>query len=289
MSSLKLSRLQLRKRFPIVFQSWKVVLFFGLFTTFFLFFFEPFGFGPIQLSQKAYWTMLHGGVTIVALFFNVQLLPRVFKSFFHPDKWTRWKHGVWFIWNVTTVGSANYILSQWIYEQDNLAISVWIEFLLYSSLLASIPVGILLLMTRIKVLKSKKLSKGEIAEESVMKLAEEKRLSLYSESGKQQLTFNPLHLIYIESSKNYLQVCLFDGEKLRKFKLRNTLKNVEKQLAEFNALAKVHRAFLVNLNQVGKIQKAGHAYKLHFSDIKEEVPLSRRHLNQVKDWLREKL
>ena len=288
MSTLKLARLHLRKRFPIVFQNWKVLLFFGLFTSFFLFFFEPFGFGPLQLSQKAYWTLLHGGITIVALAFNTQLLPALFKSFFHPNHWTGWKHGGWFVWNVATVGSANYALSQWIYEQDGFFSSAWMEFLLYSSLLASIPVGILLLMTRIKVLKSKQLSDLEPLEEAGINLTRTKEIYLHAKSGKKSLLFDPLHLIYIESNKNYLNICLFDGEKLRKIRLRNTLKNVEEQLASFASIEKVHRAFLVNMDQATKICKEGHAYKLQFPQIKEEVPVSRKHLRQVKEWLEKK-
>lgn len=288
MSSLKHARLQLQQKFPIVFQNWKVVLFFGLFTSFFLFFFEPFGFGPIQLSQKAYWTLLHGGVTLVALAFNTQLLLSLFKSYFHPDHWTGWKHGGWFVWNVVTVGSANYILSQWIYEQDSFFTSAWIEFLLYSSLLASIPVGILLLLTRIKVLKSKQLSKQKILEETGISLPPGKQISLHAESGKKSLIFDPLHLIYIESNKNYLNICLFDGEKLRKIRLRNTLKNVEEQLTEFSSIEKVHRAFLVNLDHAANIHKEGHAYKIHFPQIKADIPVSRKHLGQVKKWLENK-
>ncbi|MEM8889406.1 MAG: LytTR family DNA-binding domain-containing protein [Bacteroidota bacterium] len=288
MSTLKLARRHLQKRFPIVLQNWKVVLFFGLFTSLFLFLFEPFGFGPIELNQKAYWTLLHGGITILALTFNTQVFPRVFKKLFHPDTWTAWKHAGWFVWNVTTVGSANYILSQWIYEQENLFTYEWIEFLLHSSLLASIPVGILLLMTRIKILKSNRISAKDLEAESVFKLKEKAQVSLHSKSGKYPLIFNPLHLIYIESNKNYLNVCLFDGEKLRKIKLRNTLKNVEEQLAAFPSIRKVHRAFLVNLEQIENIQKDGHVHKLYFPQLQEEVPVSRRHLSRVKDWLKKK-
>ena len=111
---------------------------------------------------------------------------------------------------------------------------------------------------------------------------------MLSESGKQSLNFDPLHLIYIESNKNYLDVCLFDGEKLRKIKLRNTLKNVEEQLAVLSSIRKVHRAFLVYMDQIENIQKEGHVHKLHFHQLKEEVPISRRHLNRVKDWLKKK-
>ncbi|MEM6799776.1 MAG: LytTR family DNA-binding domain-containing protein [Bacteroidota bacterium] len=290
MPSIKLTpkgiRQELTHTFPIVFNSSKVLAFFGLFTFLFLFLFEPFGFGNINLSQKAIGTLAHGLLTVLVLGINVYFIPRLFPAFFSASTWTRLKHIGWFFWNVLTAGSANYMLSQIMYGSNSFFSPAWIQFLGYSALFASIPVSILLLLTQIKVLGAKTHVQALQGIQEPQRKQQEDYIQLSSLKQNQSFCLYPSQLLYIESNKNYLSVYLMDEGEVKSLRFRNTLKNIREQLAEIDTIEKVHRAFLVNVDQVEEILREGHGYKLRFKTWDKEIPISRSYVQKIKNRLK---
>jgi DNA-binding LytR/AlgR family response regulator len=65
--------------------------------------------------------------------------------------------------------------------------------------------------------------------------------------------------------------------------IRNTLKNIEQQLSEFNIFIRTHRTSLVNIQYINKLNKNFNTYWLSLDNTKETIPVSRQYLLSVKN------
>lgn len=79
-------------------------------------------------------------------------------------------------------------------------------------------------------------------------------IAFTDEKGVLRLSLSGSDLLYIESSDNYVWIHYTVNEKLKKYLLRNTLKNLEKEL-ENTMVTRCHRSFLVNLERVKVIRR----------------------------------
>ena len=61
-------------------------------------------------------------------------------------------------------------------------------------------------------------------------------------------------ILYIEAENNYVSIAYMNSEKLVKYQLRNTMKNIEEECVN-NNLARCHRSFFINLRHVRLIKK----------------------------------
>lgn len=79
-------------------------------------------------------------------------------------------------------------------------------------------------------------------------------IAFTDEKGVLRLSLSGSDLLYIESSDNYVWIHYTVNEKLKRYLLRNTLKNLEKEL-ENTMVTRCHRSFLVNLERVKVIRR----------------------------------
>jgi hypothetical protein len=79
-------------------------------------------------------------------------------------------------------------------------------------------------------------------------------IAFTDEKGVLRLSLSGSDLLYIESSDNYVWVHYTVNEKLKRYLLRNTLKNLEQEL-ENTMVTRCHRSFLVNLERVKVIRR----------------------------------
>lgn len=112
-----------------------------------------------------------------------------------------------------------------------------------------------------------------------------KFIGLDSENESDSLRIQVSELIFVKSADNYVEVGFCEGGEFRKKMLRNTLKNIEKQLKEFNNFVRTHRSSIVNIQYIDKLNKNFNTYWLTLTDTKETVPVSRQYLMAVKDLL----
>jgi len=101
------------------------------------------------------------------------------------------------------------------------------------------------------------------------------------ERGIMRLSIKKDDFLYCRGSDNYVTIFYSDRGKQSKFMIRNTLKNVEKQLSGF-PVVRTHRSYIVNLEKVKLIEKTkeGMMIKLDTEQI-IEIPVSRTYLNEV--------
>jgi hypothetical protein len=104
----------------------------------------------------------------------------------------------------------------------------------------------------------------------------EELIHIQSKAKKEDLSFLPDELIYAESEGNYVVFHLVKEEKTSRVIIRNSIRDIEQQLAGIPYFMRTHRAYIVNLGKV--ISKNGNSlgYQLKLKGSSQIVPVSRQ-------------
>jgi hypothetical protein len=112
-----------------------------------------------------------------------------------------------------------------------------------------------------------------------------KHIEIVSDNESDNFRIQVSEIVYAKSADNYVEIGYHDEGIVKKKMVRNTLRNVELQLAEFNNFIRTHRTSLVNIQYIDKLNKNFNSYWLSLDKTKETVPVSRQYLMAVKDLL----
>jgi DNA-binding LytR/AlgR family response regulator len=113
------------------------------------------------------------------------------------------------------------------------------------------------------------------------KIQNEELMHIFSQLKKEDLNFYPGQFIYCESDGNYVVFhLLINGQDIRKM-IRNSINNIEQQLARIPYIMRIHRAFIVNLKMVASKKGNTLGYQLKINNTDTEIPVSR---NNTKDF-----
>lgn len=94
-------------------------------------------------------------------------------------------------------------------------------------------------------------------------------------------------LLFAESNGNYVKFKYLDNPegKTSQELQRATLRQVEQELAAYPYIIQCHRAYLVNMQQVKRVEGNSHGFKLLMNDGESEVPVSRSYITEVKRFI----
>jgi len=114
-------------------------------------------------------------------------------------------------------------------------------------------------------------------------------IHIKSKAKKEELSFLPDELIYAESEGNYVVFHLVKEEKNSEVIIRNSIRDIEQQLAGVPYFMRTHRAFIVNLDKV--ISKNGNSlgYQLKLKGSNQVVPVSRQNTQLFDQHIRKYL
>lgn len=117
--------------------------------------------------------------------------------------------------------------------------------------------------------------------------AVEKLIQISSQLKKESLSFYPGQLIYAESESNYVNFYLQTDEKVQKKIIRNSITDVEQQLAHIPYLVRTHRAFIVNLKKIKSKKGNSLGYRLRLQGTDAEIPVSRNNTRTFSQLFRQ--
>jgi DNA-binding LytR/AlgR family response regulator len=112
-----------------------------------------------------------------------------------------------------------------------------------------------------------------------------KFIELISENEADNFRMQVSEIVFVKSANNYVEIAYHDEGAVKKKMIRNTMKNVELQLSEFNNFIRTHRTSIVNIQYVNKLNKNFNTYWLSLDYTKETIPVSRQYLMAVKELL----
>jgi DNA-binding LytR/AlgR family response regulator len=112
-----------------------------------------------------------------------------------------------------------------------------------------------------------------------------KHIEIVSDNESDNFRIQVSEIVYAKSADNYVEIGYYDEGTVKKKMVRNTLRNVEQQLVDFNNFIRTHRTCLVNIQYIDKLNKNFNSYWLSLDKTKETIPVSRQYLMAVKDLL----
>lgn len=115
----------------------------------------------------------------------------------------------------------------------------------------------------------------------------EKLLQISSQLKKESLSFYPSQFIYAESESNYVNFYLLSGDKVQKKVIRNSITDVEQQLANIPFFARTHRAFIVNLKKIKSKKGNSMGYRLRLQGTDSEIPVSRNNTRNFSELMKQ--
>lgn len=100
---------------------------------------------------------------------------------------------------------------------------------------------------------------------------------------KESLKLKLADFLYAESEGNYVSIYFLQEGKLQKRVLRVSLKNITPILCAIPSIMQCHRAYIVNLNHLKKVEGRSGGINLTLSHTNLTIPVSKTYIQEVKD------
>lgn len=291
----------LRSPYPVLMKRWKAVLIPPCIVFLILFLFQPFGIS--QMGAYKIWVLLgYGMVSWLALGISIYVLPVFFPRFHREQDWTLGKELLAAFSSCLLVVIGNWIYTSCIFGWHILSWWGFMISLAWVAALAPFPITFILMWNRnLQLARNLKealemnliLSKRENTEKEMIKTEEEGENGdcesaetpvrlLFSGGTKEMLEVDAYTLLYIEAEGNYVRIAYRSAGRVVQKLVRATLKQAEEAVEACPYIFRCHRAFLVNIRAVVKVDGNSQGYRLRLKDCEEEVPVSRAYAKAVK-------
>jgi len=278
--------------------NWKRSLFVGLFVFLFLWLFRPFGLqsfpGNLLLISLGY-----GAVTFGSMAFFFFLVFPLFPNYYNEEKWNLGKEILSTLWVLAMIGLGNALFSSMVgIAHFNIKTIFWFE--VYTVLVGIFPT-MATLVVKEKILSKKYEKESEQINQIIeprqqstevagtmaagQSLNENVKLLFPSESGKEDLHVNDEDFLFVRSADNYAEIYFLSGGKIQKKVIRSSLKAIVAALQGKQNIYRCHKSYLVNLAKVNHVSGNAQGYKLHLKDVEDQIPVSRKLNEEIKEIL----
>jgi hypothetical protein len=275
---------------PIDERPWQKIILSVLLVTFILAVFEPFNFKLRTIGQL--W-MLIGFALVIMLVTSVVyvVFPKIFKRFYHPDRWTVGRSLLNNLWLLLLLASGVVCYDYFIIMKQlpEYFPSGFLVDLFGVLTIGIVPFIITTLMVQNQALKrnlNESKALNQTLSERIISDTKDVDSIILNSSPKDFFSLRAEDLLYMESSGNYVNVHYKKDNKVNQKLLRSTLKQVEGLLQNQTVFIRCHRAFIVNINQIASVQGNAQGCKLILRNAALEVPVSRTYLKDLKAALR---
>ncbi len=129
----------------------------------------------------------------------------------------------------------------------------------------------------------KKIAQGKIEkyEEDYLN----KTVEFISENSGENFSLLIAEVVCVKSADNYVEIIYVEGESLRRKLIRNTMKNIERQLKQYSNFFRCHRICIVNLHFIDKLVKINNSNWIIIKGFNEQLPVSHQYLLKLKESL----
>jgi hypothetical protein len=283
----------LKNPYPFIFEDrstrLKLSLFVFTFVSFFLLVFKPFSFDHlirIPLLNAAFsYGLMASVVSLVVVKFCMLLWPKQVNE----QKWTAGRELILLNLILLSITIANLFLSKYTLINGVTASNFFAclkEDLLHTYSIGFFPVILMTLLNysvrlRTNLLASQKLNSGiNELDDTRTSNAVSELVEIKSTVKSNDIVLSPSNLIYLMADGNYVEFHLFESGQYRREIIRNTLNNIEEQLANHNFLFRSHRTYMVNMNCIEDTKGNAQGYQLSLRNSEHTVPVSRTKLSE---------
>ena len=281
-----------REPYPSAISPWKGVVVPSLIIFLILYVLEPFGIGRME-SGKLWATLgsacISAGVSSVFAW----VLPWLFPKYYEERAWTLGKEVLNTLALLLCITVCVWLYVAWLIGMMPFA-GLFFMVLLWVLILGAFPTVLFAMWNR-NIQMARNLREATALNYRLSERYErEKAFSVtaplvFSGSTRETLEMDARSFLYAEAEGNY--VCLHylspkDNRSASKL-LRLTMKQAEASVSSAPFIVRCHRAFLVNLHQVTKVEGNSQGYRLRLDGCVDEVPVSRGYAKSVRSLLNE--
>ena len=274
-----------REPYPSVISPWKVVVVPAVIIFLVLYLLQPFGIARIG-SGKLWVTLGSACISAGVSSLFVWVLPWMFPRYYEERAWTLGKEVLGTLALLLCITVCVWFYVSWLCGVMP-GVRLFFTVLLWVLILGAFPTVLFAMWNRnIRLARNLReatelnlrLSKKQEAEEMPSATL------VFSGGTKDTLVMDARSFLYAESEGNYVRLhylSLKDNRPVSRL-LRLTMKQAEAAVASAPFIVRCHRAFLVNLHQVTKMDGNSQGYRLRLEECAEEVPVSRAYVRRVK-------
>lgn len=250
--------------------------------------FKPFGLSGMtyQMAKQLPVYFGYGAITFLICLMSDRLIKPAFPNFFDDQRWTVGKNILWIVFIIMFIGVGNLFYSNALGFTGVSGTSL-LTFEFYTAAVAILPVTIVTLLSRIRLLR-KNLKQAEQINASlngpIKPPGDDAMLVFTSDNGKEIVKLNSDQFLFAESADNYTDIVYIENSIVKRELLRSTLKRLE-TLNTASYVIRTHRAYLVNLRKVKAVTGNSQGYRMIFENVEETVPVSRRASVTIKQLL----
>jgi hypothetical protein len=278
-----------RKPYPLNINRWSTILIISLFISFFLVIFQPFGLHNIESDWKVLLITGYGLVTLAVLILDTVIVPLIFPRFFNEEKWTVSKEFLLLVGIVITIGMGNYAYSVILTIVPWAGLQGFFIFTLFTLSIAIIPIIGVIVISHNRLLRQNLKASNQMNQMIGDKKPDGtkgiNKLVITSDSKNQKLEIPASSLICIESQGNYVNTWFLEEGKVARLLIRNTIKEIEKQIADAENLFKCHRAFIINLALIENVRGNSQGYRLQMKYLDREIQVARNYSKSFRETL----
>ncbi len=258
----------------------------GAFVGLFLVFFQPFGSDNWEHPRKPFILGGYGAVTFFCMALFSYVLPRLFKTWYSETHWTVGREIIWTLSVIVLITVGNLVYSQWLFG-NTFSIKSFTLWLGITASVGIIPTTIITLLNYNRLLRKYTTSSLLVKEEKNIPKASESfpEIRLTAENEKETLVLSAEELLFIESADNYSEVVFWKENKVQKVLLRSSLSRLDEQI-KHPSIARCHRSYIINLQQVKTISGNAQGYKLQLQNWETALPVARRYTEFVKGYFK---
>lgn len=251
----------------------------GLFIFLFLYIFKPFYLSEFDVIILEY-TLGIGVIAFLGTFIVLYIPALIFKNYFNEDNWTIGKNLFLMAIGITFVSINLWYFGEMYKEPYNLRKISLLQFLFYTFLVSTIPLTFFVFINEKNIREKREKKVVEIKERKKEKELKKskilnKEIVLFSDNGKEKISFHIDNLIYITSQGNYVSFFIQPKEELKEKILRATLARISKDLEDYTEIVRCHKSYIINKNYVTDFYGNARGYLLKSDIIPIDIPVSR--------------
>ncbi len=256
----------------------------GFFIGLFCYLFRPFGLNDVDgISLLGF-----GVVSFLVCAFYMIVLPLFFKKTLSHNSWKVYKEILWILLITTSIATANYFYLGFIFDAGySFNARIFFFVLTCTALVAIIPAITIILYKQVfvfrKIIKEVEKLDAKLLSRKVMLHEEDenKKLHFKSDTKKNDVKIYIDQFITLSSFGNYIEILFYEEGQVMKRLIRNTISNVEKDIADIQNIIRCHRSHIINVDKVIKVKGNLQGYQLFFEATEIRIPVSRSYTKKI--------
>lgn len=234
-----------------------------------------------------------GLITAVVILFSFNLIPKFFFSKKQIESWTIGKEFSFIILLFCFIILCNYYYLISI-AQDKTQFSSWSAFLFigFNGIIIGLFPTLFILWINYTVILKRNLREAQAYNIQLKKklnappsITPAIKVELESHNLKEKILIDLDLLCFIKSEGNYIEVYSLQDNNIIKKTYRASIQSIQEQLHQYPYIARAHRSYLVNLQNIQYSKGNARNFQLYFDNNNWMVPVSRSKFKKISEQL----